>query len=68
MINWTEVLSTNQDAVTRFASGSLSRDGFLSQFRGTDVTGQVRRLVRSRGAASARKSARAALRRRGISV
>jgi hypothetical protein len=73
MVNWSNVLSdfTGRRAVVKFASGELSRDNLLKVFsagKNREANTEVRQLVRSRGAQNARRIAREALKRRGITV
>ena len=70
MINWTQLLSktTNVKAVTKFAEGKTSGTEFYSSFAGTKSGGTARYLLREHGVTYARRLARKALRRRGVSV
>ena len=71
MINWTNVLSNKvgTHAVKKFALGELSCESVQQVFRASkdrEASGDVRRLIRERGTAEARKAARKALRRRNL--
>ena len=71
MVNWTNVLSNKvvQHAVKKFALGEYNCEKIQQVFRaGADreVSGQVRKLIRERGTAEARRVARKALRRRNL--
>lgn len=64
MINWTNLISRDQDAVMQFARGNLSGADFQQAFSGQN--NPARCLVRSRGVGESRVLARKALRRRGL--
>jgi len=71
MVNWTNVLSNKvgTHAVKKFALGELSCESVQQVFRAganREVSGQVRKLIRERGTAEARRVARKALRRRNL--
>lgn len=66
MVNWTKLISTDQDAVVDFATHNSSAEEFQHRFSGRQ--NPARCAVRNHGALYARRLARKALRRRGISV
>ena len=66
MINWTKLISSDQKAVVKFATGNLSSQAFQQTFTGPE--NPARFAVRNHGTLYARRLARKALRRRGVEV
>ena len=71
MVNWTNVLSdkVGTHAVKKFALGEYNCEEVQKVFRSgkdRETSGQIRRLIRERGTAEARRIARRALSRRGL--
>jgi len=66
--NWEAVLSNRNRRrdVVQFATGELSGTELQYRFEGSNVSSEVRSLVRTRGVQDARKVARKALRRRNL--
>lgn len=69
--DWNVVLSTDTtcvNALVAFANGQLNCEQVQVPFRNryTEASGQLRKLIRTRGAAEARRLARTALRRRQV--
>ena len=70
MTNWS-CLFTNVDkrkSLKLFASGEKSGRWYYDQYACGDLGGTVRNLLRDKGVEKARKLAKRALRRRGITV
>ena len=67
MTDWTQMVDSNLTAVTLFAEGNLSKDAFREAFS-NGVDNPARQVVTKHGAKYARRLARKALRRRGVSV
>jgi hypothetical protein len=70
MTNWNFLLSVNSDKklLTAFVRGNVSGEGYYDNYKYTNKGGQVRSLLRQNGVFNARRLARKALRRRGVSV
>lgn len=70
MVNWTDVLSnrTRLNNVRRFAEGELTGQQLVEKMNNTEVISEVRYLLRRHGVTYARRLARKALRRRGVTV
>ena len=66
MINWEKLITSDQQAVQRFAEGKLSGYSFQQHFKGR--SNPARCAVRNYGTLYARRLARKALRRRGVNV
>jgi hypothetical protein len=71
MVNWTNVLShkVGKEAVKRFALGEYNCEKIQQIFRAgqdREASGDVRRLIRTRGTQEARRIAKKALRRRNL--
>lgn len=71
MTNWTNVLSNRvgQHAVKKFALGEYNCEEVQKVFRSgkdREISGQIRKLIRTKGTAKARRIARMALRRRNM--
>lgn len=64
-MKWNEVLEVMSDDVRRFANGELSGDGLYELAIAKGIGPLVRPVVRN-GVQRSRKSAREALRRRGL--
>jgi len=65
MTNWNAIIEeVGKDNLVNFVKGELSGSHLYDLARGTEVSGQVRNLVRTGGVQRARKIAREALRRR----
>lgn len=65
MTNWTKII--NEVGVSNFKSfiaEDLSRDQFYDLCKGTEISGQVRGLLRGRGVKGTRQLAKQALARR----
>lgn len=69
MVQWNKVLETVglQDVVD-FASEKMSGKNFEKSLRFTEVSGEVRNLIREKGVVEARKITKKALRRRNVQV
>lgn len=70
MVNWGLITENKNESqnLRRFAQNELSGDEFYSLYKNTDKAGVVRNLLRNNGVVYARRLARRALNRRGISV
>ena len=71
MVNWTKVLDrkTGQEAIKKFAMGEYNCEKVQQVFRAgqdREASGDVRRLIRTRGTQLARRIAKKALKRRGL--
>ncbi len=66
MVNWSSLISRNQDAVLNFAVGTASAKDFQNAFKGSK--NPARCVLRDYGTTYGRNLARKALRRRGVSV
>ena len=68
MVNWTNILNVNRDALVNFANGNTSGRQLETAVRFTDAAGDVRTLLRRHGVNKGRQLSRAALRRRNVAV
>jgi hypothetical protein len=71
MTNWKKILDhqIGQTAIQKFANGEISCESVQKVFRaGTDreASGDVRRLIRTKGTSYARQIAKKALKRRNL--
>ena len=65
MTNWTAIINeAGKSNVQDFVNSELSKENFYDLFKGTELGGEVRRLLRTNGAQKARQLARKALNRR----
>lgn len=68
-VDWNELINfdyASQTDVVNFANGTISGREFYDRFKGTEVAGVVRSLIRDRKVNDARSIARKALKRRGL--
>lgn len=70
MINWNKLLRTDNDKIVlrEFASGAYSGRTLYHWYANTSSGGVARNLLRDHGVTYARRLARKALRRRGVSI
>lgn len=66
MINWSDLISRDRNAVINFAKGTLSAKAFQSAFSGTP--NPARCIIRNHGITYGRALAKKALTRRKVSV
>jgi hypothetical protein len=69
-VNWNSIIVDTYDmnVLEQFVKGEMSGNEFYKFYVGSEVSPQVRQLLRSRGVVEARQLARKALRRRGVRV
>lgn len=68
MINWNNVFKTpiNVDIFKSFARGTLPKNDLLSILAHSDISSEIRGVIRKRGTKRVRDAAHRALSRRGL--